>query len=394
MIFESKADILSFDFRNKLTKKILFSNFVKNFDESTKTVIEPKFKFGDSLLITKDHKYNSSNDTIRMTIGRYIFSIFCLNNEYISEFGLVVDEIKKKEYQLIAKNMSSLMLKGAIDNKEYADFLDRIEWLGNLLSNVGGDSFNGSSLTLTDNIKEKLDELIFSVKAQQLVQDPQYVKEVEKVLIDLVKKEMGDEGLIRIIESGAKGSFGNNFKNLALFRGLVGNDFISDNLTNGNSFDSYTKLGDNAVMGSYGRSIRTADGGYSTKLLLNAFNSLSISEPDCNTPETLSVFANNINRYKYRYIKDRRSGLVLLTPDNMQQYEGKLIQLRSPMLCRSKKGICEVCFGDLWKHNRMKNNLSVYVTNISSSIMNTSMKSFHNAESKYSKIDFRALLLK
>ena len=47
-----------------------------------------------------------------------------------------------------------------------------------------------------------------------------------------------------------------------------------------------------------------------------------------------------------RYIQKGKS-LVLLTPDNINSYIGKIVNLRSPMYCKDNH-ICNKCAGELY----------------------------------------------
>lgn len=57
------------------------------------------------------------------------------------------------------------------------------------------------------------------------------------------------------------------------------------------------------------------------------------------------------------------------------------------MYCHSTNGICPMCFGNLYKLNKVDTGLSVIITDLTSKIMNTSMKSFHDLTVKYYTID-------
>ncbi len=259
VIFKTTEDILSFDFRNDLNKDIFYLNFASLFDESTKLIKEPIFPFDAVLKVPKGNRFLFNDTEIKTTVGRYLASIFILHPVYIKTYGMVNRAINKSTINEILKLHSILLVSSKISDEDYADMINRSEWLGNLATNLAGDSFSYSSLVIPDDIKELMDDLLNKVPKEKLI-DPEYISYVEKTLIAKVKEEMGEEGLIKIIESGSKGDFGNNFKNMALFRGIVNGKFIPNNLVDGNDFTAYMALGSNAVAGSSGRAIKTAEG--------------------------------------------------------------------------------------------------------------------------------------
>ncbi len=121
---------------------------------------------------------------------------------------------------------------------------------------------------------------------------------------------------------------------------------------------------------------------------------MSIVGQDCGTTSYLTVMIKEPNNYKFRNVKlPSERTFQPLSYDLYDKYRGKVVHLRSPMFCRQEHGICEKCFGDLWKYNGVRTNLSAYITALSADIMNKSMKSFHNLEAKYTKLNYKDILL-
>jgi len=73
-----------------------------------------------------------------------------------------------------------------------------------------------------------------------------------------------------------------------------------------------------------------------------------------------------------RWIKGDDGKLVLLDADNVNQYVGKKVKLRSPLYCTSDK-ICSKCAGELYYRLNM-NNVGLVADRIASTIMQKSMK--------------------
>jgi hypothetical protein len=203
-----------------------------------------------------------------------------------------------------------LLIQKEISEEDYADFLDRLHWLGNQIVVFSGESFDSESLTISDSLKKYREELFETNKHS--LNEPETADMVEKKLIEKLKEETKDKPLGRIIGAGAKGDYNNNYKNLVLTRGIVGGKFIKNNLTEGNDISAYMSLGNNALQGSVGRALKTASGGNLVKLLAKAYSSVSISEPDCGTRDFLRVTITTLKRYNFRLISDRPNPLFLI----------------------------------------------------------------------------------
>lgn len=386
-IFSTPKDILNFDFRNKLTLGVLTNNFARTFRDGK--VIEPKFKLNDFIDIPQSHRLNKEGKRlITCTVGQFIFNDYILTETYLKSYSILTDVINKKVYETIVGNFTELLIQKEISEEDYADFLDRLHWLGNQIVVFSGESFDSESLTISDSLKKYREELFETNKHS--LNEPETADMVEKKLIEKLKEETKDKPLGRIIGAGAKGDYNNNYKNLVLTRGIVGGKFIKNNLTEGNDISAYMSLGNNALQGSVGRALKTASGGYLVKLLAKAYSSVSISEPDCGTRDFLRVTITTLKRYNFRLISDRPNPLFFeeLNSKNFDKYKGKTVYMYSPLYCRSENGICEKCFGNLWRYNNVRSNMASIIMPVGSQIMGKSMKSFHNLSKDYTRLDF------
>lgn len=71
-------------------------------------------------------------------------------------------------------------------------------------------------------------------------------------------------------------------------------------------------------------------------------------DSDCGTKKVLELEVTNHNSdlILYRYIIER-GRKVLLTKENIDNYIGKTVKMRSPMYCTNDK-ICNICAGELY----------------------------------------------
>jgi hypothetical protein len=78
-------------------------------------------------------------------------------------------------------------------------------------------------------------------------------------------------------------------------------------------------------------------------------------------------------------------GLVLLTPDNIEEYIGKTVQYRSPLYCQSDN-LCEKCAGDLYRRIGIVN-AGLSLNKITSIFLNKLLKIMHDSTVKTSSFD-------
>ena len=94
---------------------------------------------------------------------------------------------------------------------------------------------------------------------------------IEKELVKLAEKEVGDDPSMDLYYSGARGSISNNYKQLSIVKGPVFNktigkyQFIENNFFDGISKEEIAAAGTNVVNAQYPKSCGTAVSGYKAK---------------------------------------------------------------------------------------------------------------------------------
>jgi len=161
-----------------------------------------------------------------------------------------------------------------------------------------------------------------------------------------------------MIDSGARGSW-DQAKQMLLTRGFISNfdgeilplpikHSLSEGLTEEEFF--YSTYG--CRKGLLDVALNTGISGYLSRKLIFTCANLQIDTDleDCGTTDYLEVDVKNelkakmlINRF---YLNNDK--LELITRDNYKSLVGKMILLRSPILCKSQN-ICHTCYGNLYK---------------------------------------------
>lgn len=296
------------------------------------------------------------------------------------------------------KELTDLLVNGVVGMDVAAQFVDNLNWIGFILVPYMNPSIDIKSISagkeiraIKERVLEEHKDIIQNndVKGFGNIIEAKVLKEAARIL-----DEQKSTGKI-IYDSGVNGTFSNNYKLTALFRGVVPKSddptqykIGLSSLTDGVSKSEIALAGDIAVQGSIGRAISTRQGGYLVKQFNSAFQSIVADDPgtDCKTPRTLRMAMDDKNyaAYLYRYITDGNK-IVQLTPDNKAQYAGKTVNLRSPFYCQTTK-ICNTCCGDMVYKLGVKN-IGLTTANIGSALMNASLKAFHSLAVKTGTYD-------
>lgn len=84
-------------------------------------------------------------------------------------------------------------------------------------------------------------------------------------------------------------------------------------------------------------------------------------------------------------------GPVVLSSDNKTKFENKKVIIRSPMFCKGDK-ICSVCAGRRFYMMGIKN-IGLTSGRVTNTLLNASMKNFHNTKVRFDDINLDDLLI-
>ena len=82
------------------------------------------------------------------------------------------------------------------------------------------------------------------------------------------------------------------------------------------------------------------------------------------------------------------NGIVKI--ENIQDYIGKTVILRTPQCCKNEFGICSICAGEYM--SKYPNGVSILVTDISGNLLNASLKRMHASKSVSMKFNISEAL--
>ena len=324
------------------------------------------------------------------TVGKLIFNkIYIQQNPSIYEaFGWIDDIMTKKAFNKLYKKIGYLLLEGDVDRDDLKRFIMSTQFTMPFIQFLS-PSFTDAMLLSSKQITKEKNKKLKENKVALDAGDINVADTIQKELLDYSRELLADDPSMDTFNSGAGGSFDNNFKNMFIMKGTVrdpdptkGYSFISSNYIDGVSEDEYATLANTLAEGPYNRSKKTETGGWWEKLLLYATQHLKLLEPgsDCGTKRYVEEYIteDNIEDMMYNYVIQGNK-LVEITSKNRDQFIGKTVKMRYSAMCEAKDGFCNMCAGNLWYRLGISK-IGVITPQIASTLKNKAMSSFHNSQ--------------
>ena len=218
---------------------------------------------------------------------------------------------------------------------------------------------------------------------------------IEKELVDLAKKEVSDDPSMDLYYSGARGSISNNYKQLSIVKGPVFNktigkyQFIRSSLFEGLKKEDIAAAGTNVINAQYPKSCGTAVSGYKAKQVSSLGQAVVLRKDvqDCGSKGYIELVIppSMKSKFMFRYIIDNGK-LVMLDDDNIGNYVGKKVKLRSIMYCGCDSGVCLTCAGRLFEKLQI-DSIGLTTSTLTGALLNLKMKAMHDTSVKIQEID-------
>jgi len=327
------------------------------------------------------------------TVGRFIANNYCFRGSKALRQNMPYYEEPwgKKTVARIEEKLGELRMQGKITHDDVAGAIDSLQWLGYSLTAFLAPSMTAATISIpapTAALKKKLVAEHAEDLAAGGLRGARAAQNVEGQLIASAREELaGVDPGVDIFNSGARGTFENNYKNVALMRGAVRRSddpsvirVSTASLEEGIPAKEMHIYADMVTQASYNRSISVRDGGYLAKQLNAAFQGLRLDvdpQSDCGTGLFLEITVDDPGEYMYRFVKTGPKTLTEITPDNVSTYRGKKVQMRSPLFCGGKEGVCSRCAGTFY-HRLGVVNIGLLTSRIGTTIMNNNLKAFHD----------------
>ncbi|WP_185876698.1 DNA-directed RNA polymerase subunit beta' [Blattabacterium cuenoti] len=324
---------------------------------------------------------------VETTVGRVLF-----NQVVPKKVGFINESLTKKSLREIISKILHLT-----DVPTTSNFLDDIKELGFYNAFKGGLSFGLGDIIIPNNKKDMVNNAIQQVDNVKtnynmgLITNNERYNQIidiwtntnsmltEKVMKYMREDRQGFNPVYMMLDSGARGSK-EQIRQLSGMRGLMakpqkagssGGEIIENpilsNFREGLSILEYFISTHGARKGLADTALKTADAGYLTRRLVDAAQDVIIRMEDCNTLRGLEVSALKKNEEIVETLFDKILGRVSLNnvynPKNNQLIISsgemiderfaktidesgiKTVEVRSPLTCEAKMGICSKCYG-------------------------------------------------
>lgn len=312
---------------------------------------------------------------IRSSVGRIIF-----NEGLPKQLRYINQELKAADLKTLVTSAMKLFT-----NEEVGELIDRLKEIGFWGATVSG----GLSLSVFDinilpekntiveetekeveKVEHNYEQGLLTLEEKRRYSNRLWIDVTEK-LADMTWNALGEENPIKIsIKSGGPRASREQLKQLSAIKGLVVDPLgkiieipTKSNYREGLSIFEYVISARGARKGLTDSALKTADAGYLTRRLVDVSHDMIVREENCQTQEGLQVSIEDTRGAKF---KDRIKGRILqkdalgenkkivvaqgelLTEDKVGLLEKagiKKVIVRSALYCRSKYGVCQMCYG-------------------------------------------------
>ncbi len=274
--------------------------------------------------------------------GRTVCAGQAILNQALPDYARIDGPMTKKV-------MSSVIEKVARkDAKAAADVLNKLKDLGNHYVTEVGFSVSLRDLDIDTKKRDAiLDRAVVRAKSVGFSQASQ---EAAKDISSMVHADQSNRFVIMSTGSGALGGKAGSVNRLVAtpvavtdHRGEAIPVQIRKSYAEGHDLGSYWATLPGARKGMMDKGLSTADTGYLTKRLVQANIDTVVSEVDCGTTRGVTLPVDNPDIVG-RFALDGKVKGRLITPEIARTLKGS-IEVRSPLTCRAKRGICSKCFG-------------------------------------------------
>ena len=324
---------------------------------------------------------------IETSVGRVLF-----NQVVPKEVGFINELLTKKALRdIIARILTRT------DVPRTAKFLDDMKDLGYSNAFRGGLSFSLGDIqvpeiktSLITDANTEVEGILMNYNMGLITNNERYNQVIDvwtnanarltqAAMNQLINDRQGFNPIYMMLDSGARGSK-EQIRQLSCMRGLMakpqkygssGGEIIENpiisNFKEGLSILEYFISTHGARKGLADTALKTADAGYLTRRLHDVAQDVIVNEDDCGTLRGLEIQALRKNEEVVETLKERIAGRVSLAnvinpltaevyvrtgemisdiiADKIEESPIESVEVRSPLTCESKRGICAKCYG-------------------------------------------------
>jgi hypothetical protein len=363
--------------------------------------VKSKYNTYDKVKLNKS-MYKYVDGEIETTIGRLLYNRYLLERTGLySVIPYVNRPVVNKLQGKMQDEICAALLDDKVKTEQMMQYIDARDYLGLKLNALLTTSYSTIMMRTPDKVKKRREELLEKNKEKLEKGDINTVVAIENELLEIAEKEIADDPAMDLFKSGARGSFGNNYKCNNIMRGAVPNnitgkyDIITSSYLDGFDKKDIPALNNSALAGAYTKAVGTSESGYLQKELVQMMQTDRTAEKgtDCHSKHPIDILLtkDNISGFVYRYIVEGDK-IVELTHENIGKYVDKHVKMRTPLSCTSSNGICNVCAGNL-SYKMGVRNVGLTISCLGQTLTNLNMKGFHDSTIKLGNINFDESLI-
>jgi len=223
-------------------------------------IVNSKINTNDTFVLEANEYFNKIK--ITTNAGLFIINKLLFEEDLKDVTGYVNDPITKKVQEKIEAKISDALMNDIITPEQFAKYLNRLQWFSKQFNSMISTSFSPNTIKPVKSAIKLRDDMIKQNKDALAEGDLIAGVQIENAVKEEAKKHLkGDHGM-NLYDSGARGSFDNNYKNMMLVKGPVADpttgkyDFVGSNLMDGIKKEELPVYGTAIVNGTYPKSIK------------------------------------------------------------------------------------------------------------------------------------------
>lgn len=381
---------------DQIDKKLFIYLFTNRKQENAE--ITSRYNTNTPITIPRG-RYCGNKESIRTTLGLFLFNKLFIEENFFPILGYIDTPVTNKVLGDIESKLSQALLEDRITTVQFIKFLDKLQFFSFTLAALITSSMTVECIKEIPEVKKRKEELFKKNKDDIQKGDVIKAVQIETELLGMAREKLKNDPAMDIFDSGSKASFDNNYKNISIMNGPKldpqngGYRISKNNYISGIDKDDIDLAANALTVGAFSKGVGTQVGGYMTKKYLSAYQTMVLDKKgsDCGTEKYKELFLskNNYKLFIYRYIIVGKK-LILLDNEQIQKYIGQIVKLRSPLYCISDK-ICNKCAGELFYKLGIEN-IGLTTTKVSSTLMNKSLKKFHDVSLKLHEVDLNDII--
>ena len=378
----------------------LFSNRTTLSSKKTFATMAPYLNIKDKLTLKKGEYINNSD--VETTVGIFLFNKLIVegNLESVVPGHYYNHELTKKQFSKFLALVANGLTSGKISviPNGYRFLKDYEFWTMKLVT-IFSPSYSMGMIKPSEEMKRMKAKLLEEADGDDLAT----LAGIREKLVGQAREETKNEAGRSLFESGARGSFDNDFGNMFVAVGPVENqntgkyDFMTSSYIDGIAKKDLVAAGNIIVNAEYPKAVGTAKGGYIGKQFNAVFQTITLGPrgSDCGTKSAMVtiITKDDIPKWTDQYIVEPNGNLLRITKDLDPKYIGKPVRVRSPMHCLRVEGdaICSKCAGERF-YDLDVTSFGLLANILAGQMMRASLKLRHNLMLEVNKIDPNILI--